>query len=131
MIRLVYRSVSLLSAPDGVPVRALGDLLEGCLERNAAVGVTGVLAFDGTHFIQVLEGPVAIVDGLFTRIGHDPRHAGIELLARESAERLFATWSMALVYRDPRLPTLFGRVAAQPMPVAGRVAAKMLAALVA
>ena len=121
----------MLSAPDGVPVRALGDLLEGCLERNAAVGVTGVLAFDGAHFIQVLEGPIATVERLFARISHDRRHANIELLARESAERLFATWSMALVYRDPRLSIVFGRVAAQPMPVAGRAAAKMLAALVA
>lgn len=130
MIRLVYRSVSVLPAPGGLPLRALGELLEACLNRNAALNVTGVLAFDGTHFVQVLEGPAATVDWLFARIGDDVRHTHIELLAREPAERFFATWSMALIYRDPRLPIVFERIAAEPASVAGRTAATMLAGLI-
>ncbi len=42
--------------------------------RNAALGVTGVLLFDGHRFCQLLQGPAPAVHSLMADIAHDPRH---------------------------------------------------------
>lgn len=51
--------------------------------RNAAMGITGILLFDGVHFVQLLEGDKARLDELFESIKHDPRHRNIVVLLRD------------------------------------------------
>ena len=67
-------------------------------ESNALEGITGLLIFNGTHFLQIIEGAPQAIDDLVERLRRDPRHSGIEIRdQREVAERSFPDWSMELV----------------------------------
>lgn len=68
---------------------------------NRVTGITGLLVFDGTRFMQALEGDTASVKATMNRIIHDPRHDSIIYIEnRETESRQFDQWSME--YRDPR-----------------------------
>jgi len=55
--------------------------------------LTGVLAFTGRHFFQVIEGTVAEVDALLGLIRADARHDQIHVLCDEVVPlRLFDRW---------------------------------------
>jgi hypothetical protein len=91
---LIYRSraTSRLDAP------ALDALVQGARQHNHRVGVTGSMLYRDGAFLQWLEGPDEIVEGLFDRISRDPRHTGIEVLSdHHSSRRLFHDWDMRLV----------------------------------
>lgn len=63
--------------------------------RNAACGLTGVLVHDGSHFLQLLEGPWSAAADTLLRIVGDPRHTEITILAREPTEvRQFSNWNL-------------------------------------
>ena len=67
-------------------------------EINALEGVSGLLIFNGTHFLQVVEGAADAIDGLVERLRRDPRHSGMEIRdQREIDKRSFPGWSMELV----------------------------------
>lgn len=70
LLTLSYRSVV---------HRPFGDddwlsLVDTCVRRNRDLGVSGILLFDGTFFLQSLEGPMNEVSALFSRIRADGRH---------------------------------------------------------
>ncbi|WP_342320630.1 diguanylate phosphodiesterase [Kosakonia sp. BYX6] len=65
----------------------LAGLVERASLRNAQLQVTGILLFDGEHFLQVLEGPLASVNSVFERINQDPRHGNVVELMRDFAPR--------------------------------------------
>lgn len=63
---------------------------------NALEGITARLWSDGTHFLQVLEGPRDGVLATFARILADPRHHSLIVLRdRQITARTFAGWPMA------------------------------------
>ena len=65
---------------------------------NALEGITGLLIFNGSHFLQIIEGAPNAIDELVERLRRDPRHSGLEIRdEREVAERNFPEWSMELV----------------------------------
>jgi hypothetical protein len=65
---------------------------------NAIDGITGLLIFDGIHFLQMVEGPPVAIDDLLERLRRDQRHSGLEVRDEHYAEeRLFSGWSMELV----------------------------------
>ena len=67
-------------------------------EVNALEGITGLLIFNGTHFLQIVEGAPQAVDDLMDKLRRDPRHNGIEIRdARDISARSFPDWSMELV----------------------------------
>ncbi|HEV2595431.1 MAG TPA: BLUF domain-containing protein [Sphingomicrobium sp.] len=67
-------------------------------EVNALEGVTGLLIFNGTHFLQIIEGAPDAIKDLLERLRRDPRHNGIEIRdERLIEERSFPDWSMELV----------------------------------
>ena len=67
-------------------------------EVNALEGITGLLIFNGTHFLQIIEGAPQAIDDLVERLRRDPRHGGLEVRdQREVTERSFPDWSMELV----------------------------------
>ncbi len=86
--------------------RAAPDLDDEGLERihasactlNALDGVTGLLVFNGTEFLQIVEGAPDAIDDLRERLLADPRHADIAIRGEGRAEeRSFPDWDMALV----------------------------------
>ena len=67
-------------------------------EINALEGVTGMLIYNGVHFLQVIEGASDAIDDLVERLRRDPRHSGLEIRDEHAAEqRTFPDWSMELV----------------------------------
>lgn len=104
-------SFALESAPKAVSCivymsRAVGEwsepelmsLQEECQTRNKRINVTGRLLFLNGHFIQVIEGPVEILDGLFESISHDPRHTDLHLILNTpTPARSFVEWTMDVV----------------------------------
>jgi hypothetical protein len=76
----------------------LEDIHRTAREQNAIDGITGLLVFNGTHFLQIIEGSESAIDELVERLRKDPRHTGFEIRDKRRVEaRSFPDWSMELV----------------------------------
>ena len=76
----------------------LEDIHRTAREQNVLDGITGLLVFNGTHFLQIIEGAEVAIDDLVERLRRDPRHTGFEIRDRQKVEaRSFPDWSMELV----------------------------------
>ena len=74
----------------------LSTLLVEFREANKKVGLTGLLVFNGLHFMQLLEGSKKEIDALFEKICGDERHSNVKLFRTGAIEhRSFARWDMA------------------------------------
>lgn len=83
----------------------LVEMLKGSVQRNKRVGITGLLLFRDSCFMQVLEGEEQPVKALFDKISHDRRHRNvIPLLQEHINERCFPNSAMA--FRDLSSPEL-------------------------
>lgn len=60
--------------------RAFAAVCRSARARNPAIGVGGVLLFDGERFCQWLHGDPAVVDALMATITSDQRHIDLQLL---------------------------------------------------
>lgn len=94
LISLTYTSLARLDLQNS----DLEDIHRSARELNALDGITGLLVFNGTHFLQVIEGAHDAIDDLLERLRRDPRHTGLEVRdERGIASRSFPDWSMELV----------------------------------
>lgn len=67
-------------------------------KHNAADGITGMLVFNGTHFLQTIEGSERSIDGLLERLRKDPRHTGFEIRDQRKIDaRSFPDWPMEML----------------------------------
>lgn len=67
-------------------------------EANSFDAITGLLIFNGTHFLQIIEGDPEAIDALMDRIRRDPRHNHVEIRDERTIDRRsFPDWSMELV----------------------------------
>jgi hypothetical protein len=67
-------------------------------DLNALDGITGLLIFNGTRFLQIIEGAESAVDDLLERLRRDRRHSALEVRdQRRIEQRSFPDWSMELV----------------------------------
>lgn len=78
--------------------------------RNRDDDVTGLLLYDGSRFIQALEGPDALASACMSRIERDPRHEAIDIISRSAvAGRQFGTFAMAALMPEDRDNATFVR----------------------
>lgn len=76
----------------------LEDIHRSARDLNALDGITGLLVFNGTHFLQIVEGSNHAIADLLGRLRRDPRHSGLEVRdERKVARRSFPGWGMELV----------------------------------
>ena len=76
-------------------------ILSAAKINNPLDGITGLLIFNGTVFMQVLEGSEAAIDGLTARLVGDPRHSNMSIRDSRLIEaRSFPNWSMAYLRLD-------------------------------
>lgn len=69
-------------------------------EFNARCGISGLLVYDGVHFAQILEGPLAALLPLLSRIASDRRHSRFTSLFTEPiASRVFEGWALGYTHR--------------------------------
>ena len=91
---LTYTSRSRLD----LSAQDLVDIHESARHLNALDGITGLLAFDGTRFLQIVEGSEEAIDDLVERLRGDSRHSAIEIRDERFVDaRSFPNWSMELV----------------------------------
>ena len=98
LITVIYRS----HLRSDVSYDSIDKMVRIANERNLALEVTGVLLFNGRHFLQLLEGPEEQVRELYHKICGDHRHFNIvELMWDYAPFRRFGNAGMELI--DTRL----------------------------
>jgi hypothetical protein len=91
---LAYTSRARLDLGD----EELAAIHETARHLNALDGITGLLLFDGSRFLQIIEGSETAVDNLVERLRMDSRHSAFEVRDERVVDRCsFADWSMELV----------------------------------
>ena len=87
------RAIAYVSeATRNLAAERLQQLVTDAMLFNESVDVTGVLLFDGTRFLQYLEGPEAGVGAAYTRILAASSHNGlVELNRGRVGRRQFRT----------------------------------------
>jgi hypothetical protein len=91
LFRLVYVSTARPELVD----EDIEAILNASQSNNEERYITGYLVHNGMNFMQLIEGPRAEIDEIFSRIVADPRHTGVvRILAEWCRERAFPQWSM-------------------------------------
>lgn len=93
---MITQLIYISTAQPGLPPQAPAEILRISQRNNRLVGVTGMLMFDATRFLQALEGDETAVRTTYERIRGDARHRGVVMLSdRKIASREFGSWDMA------------------------------------
>jgi len=91
LVSLVYVSVASRPMTDD----DLRVILRKARDKNAGLGVTGMLLYRDGFFLQILEGEQAQVDKLYTVIAADDRHRNVlKIEEHPISERTFGQWTM-------------------------------------
>jgi hypothetical protein len=94
---LMYVSVAAQSIVAG----GVGLIAREARAKNAMIGITGLLVYDGESFCQFLEGSADQVELLFKRIRIDVRHEQVHLVYEGSSkQRRFPRFSMAFAQTE-------------------------------
>ena len=97
MRSLIYASRALQPFTDDELVQ----LLDDARSRNDAHGVTGMLVYASSSFLQLVEGEHDGVEAVWTRIRNDARHTGLRVLQDEPVrDRLFGEWAMGFEHPE-------------------------------
>ena len=97
----LYRLIYVSQAIAGLDYADLKGIMDKSEANNSQVGVTGMLSFGDSMFLQVLEGSRRVVSQTYNRILLDKRHTNAELIEFSEIEyRDFAAWSMKAVQID-------------------------------
>ncbi|QSB24155.1 BLUF domain-containing protein [Curtobacterium sp. 24E2] len=105
MLSLVY--VSTMSRP--VTDEELAEILVVGREKNLQLGITGILAHQGSNCIGIIEGDDEVVRERFEGIRQDPRHTNVRQVAADTVTtRSFPEWSMAFQPADPLIKEIPG-----------------------
>ncbi len=98
MKQLIYRS-----QPFGFDNSMLVGLLTQARRNNLRDNITGALFCRHDVYLQLIEGPSAEIDALYSHICGDDRHCDVKLLHSELVhERIFPEWEML----HDEMPTL-------------------------
>ena len=94
MICVIYAS----KAHDDVTEEEVQKILTSAEIKNAKLGVTGALVYDGRRFCQLLEGDEDGVTTVFDHIRKDRRHSEIDVITKQPIkDRRFPGWAMLQV----------------------------------
>ena len=120
--RLIYHSRCALHGTPEERAAEVAGILRGSRANNAKSGLTGVLLFDGNHFLQAVEGPLAELERVYETIARDRRHEEIVLIDLSCIEaREYDAWSMGFLDgTDSSRPLLHRLMARQLDPNAAR-----------
>ena len=94
----IYRLIYVSQAVAGLEYPDFVDIMTKSERNNKQVGITGILSFGDSMFLQVLEGSRRVVSQTYNRILLDKRHVNAELIDFSEIEyRNFGAWSMKVV----------------------------------
>jgi len=79
----------------GFDEQALVELTDQASAINKSKGITGMLAYNGMNFMQLLEGKERAVEAALDRISRDNRHSDMVIIRRDKEQpRECPDWSM-------------------------------------
>lgn len=121
--RVVYVSEAVNPDP---ALRLLADILAVSDRNNRRDNLTGALVVSDGRFLQVLEGARQDLDRILRRLGTDPRHRDMAILARDPAERrLFDRWTMVAARitpaQQPMMNAIIDQASTRPLNAAETV----------
>ena len=88
-------------ARPGIETDEVEAILRSSRTNNPLDGISGILLFNGTAFMQILEGDETAIEGLIKRLYNDTRHSNMSIHAERRIEvRTFPDWSMAFLQLD-------------------------------
>lgn len=91
LVQLIYTS----RAKSPITLDLVRDILLKAETHNQSVSISGFLAFDDRHFLQLIEGGSTAVNELYLKLARDARHESVRLVGYgEAGQRLFPAWSM-------------------------------------
>ena len=91
MLSLIYVS----TVAQTITNADLEELAREAAEKNARREITGMLAYNGFNFMQLLEGGQQEVEERLGKIKEDRRHSGVVVIRREDVDdRECGDWSM-------------------------------------
>ena len=97
LTRLIYTS----TVYDECSLEDVESILESAHRNNKKNNLTGILAYNTTHFIQCLEGSRLQLNKTYKKIITDPRHHNLVIIDYQSIkQREFDSWSMGYVSDD-------------------------------
>ncbi|MEY3996307.1 MAG: hypothetical protein RL344_650 [Pseudomonadota bacterium] len=106
LVRLLYIS-RLNNLSDAAVTELTESILSTSRQHNTAKGITGVLIYNNTIVMQLLEGGREQVNALYNTISQDKRHSDVVILDfEEIAHRKFSDWSMGQVNLTKVNPSL-------------------------
>lgn len=131
LIRMLYAS----RAKSPVTASLVESILAQSRSHNPGLGVTGILCYHGSLFLQVLEGGRDAVNELYNTIVRDERHERVVILHYdEIAERRFSGWTMGQVNLEKLNPSLLLKYSEtptlDPYAVSGQVSIALLEELI-
>lgn len=92
---MAFYQLSYASRPFGFDDATLNGILAGARRFNAEHDITGCLICRPDLYLQLLEGPQDVVEGLYQRIRVDERHVEVkQLTVRSVDQRMFPKWAM-------------------------------------
>lgn len=84
-------------------------ILVSARAKNLERRITGFLLFDGTMFMQLIEGPPREVEDLFESLRADTRHQKVQkIYGGDASVRLFSNFSMAFAHLAGEVDFSFG-----------------------
>lgn len=90
IVQLIYAS-----QPFGFDDAMLNGILDASRRNNWRDDITGCLICRQDLYLQLIEGPVEMVDAAFARIAIDDRHLDVRrLCVGPVVERMFPDWAM-------------------------------------
>lgn len=73
----------------------IGKILAACEKNNPSLGITGVLLYSDTKFVQLVEGDAKSISGLYDKIKMDTRHSKPMMISYGPVkEKSFPSWHM-------------------------------------
>lgn len=85
----------LSTAAPGLPSGEVEVILAQSRRNNAADGISGLLLFNGSNFLQLIEGVDAVLGRLMRRLYTDPRHGSfVRLVDRPISRTVCVGWAM-------------------------------------
>ncbi|TAF64994.1 MAG: BLUF domain-containing protein [Cytophagales bacterium] len=73
----------------------INNILAASVKNNPALGITGILLYTETRFIQYVEGEYGNVMPLYEKIKKDTRHQDVQLISLGLIqEKIFPQWYM-------------------------------------
>lgn len=95
LYHLVYGS----RARRGFTKAQVRTMLRQSRDKNAMLGITGLLLYQAGRIVQLLEGEERTVHALFNQIRQDPRHDELTIFSEEPISvRQYPHWTMG--FRD-------------------------------